>query len=56
MNNILAALANFATQGNSTIATILKDLINTLHALKDNDDGIEQAGKKRKKNNNSKFY
>ena len=40
MNNILAALENLATQGNSTIATILKDLINALHTLKDNDDGI----------------
>ena len=56
MNDILVALANVATQGDSTIATTLQDLTSTLQALKDKVDGIDQAGKKRKKNNNSKFY
>ena len=54
MNNILAALANVATQGGRTIVTTLKELTNTLQALK-KVDGI-QEWKKRKKNNNSKFY
>ena len=34
MNNILAALANVATQGGRTIVTTLKELTNTLQALK----------------------
>ena len=56
MNDILAALANVATQRDRTIATTLQGLTNTLQALKDKVDGIDQAGKERKKNNNSKFY
>ena len=55
MNNILAALANVATQGDSTKATTLKELTTTLQALKGKVDGIHE-GKERKKNNNSKFY
>ena len=56
MNDILAALANVATQGDSTIATSLQDLTSTLQVLNDKVDGIDQAGKKRRKINNSKFY
>ena len=55
MNDILAALANVATQGDSTKATTLKELTTTLQALKEKVDDIHE-GKKRKKNNNSKFY
>ena len=55
MNDILAALANVATQGDSTMATTLKDLTHTLQALKERVDGIQER-KKRKNKNNSKFY
>ena len=55
MNDILAALANVSTQGDSTMATTLRELTSTLQALKEKVDGIHE-GKKRKKNNNSKFY
>ena len=41
MNNILAALANVATQGGRTIVTTLKELTNTLQALK-KVDGIQE--------------
>lgn len=54
-NDILAALANVATQGDSTMATTRKELTTTLQALKEKVVGIHE-GKKRKKNNNSQFY
>jgi len=54
INDILAALANVTTQGNNTMATTLEALTNTLQALNEKVDGI-QEGNKRKKNNNSKF-
>ena len=55
MNDILTALVNVSTEGDSAMATTLKELTSTLQALKEKVDGI-QEGKKRKKNNNSKFY
>ena len=55
MNDILAALANVATQGDSTMATTLKEVTSTLQELKEKVDGSHE-GKKRKKKYNSKFY
>ena len=55
MNNILAALANVATHDDSTMATTLNEVTSTLQAQKEKVDGSHE-GKKRKKNNNSKFY
>ena len=43
MNDILAALANVATQGDSTMTTTLKELTSALQALKEKVDGIREG-------------